>query len=169
MTLPSASVTSTPSARESKLVTAVARRSMPSASARATSASIRWRFSTICANGSPGSTSPAKVRNTGRVASSSLESVTTMSRIGCASAATSSQTPSASNSRRQAATMAVARGSRLGRVASAGSATIDRNIGAKALTQRQRQRQPGERAAADDNASLCRHEILLGYSLTLAT
>ena len=33
----------------------------------------------------------------------------------------------------------------------------DRNIGAEALTQRQRQRQPGKRAAADDNASLCRH------------
>ena len=96
----------------------------PAASARATSASIRWRFSTMCANGSPGSTSPAKVRNTGRVASSSLESVTTMSRIGCAPAATWSQTPSASNSRRQAATMAVARGSRLGRAASAGSATM---------------------------------------------
>ena len=38
--------------------------------------------------------------------------------------ATWSQTPSASNSRRQAATIAVARGSRLGRVASAGSATM---------------------------------------------
>ena len=35
-----------------------------------------------------GSTSPANVRNTGRTASSSLESVTTMSRIGCASPAT---------------------------------------------------------------------------------
>ena len=33
----------------------------------------------------------------------------------------------------------------------------DRNIGAKALTQRQRQRQSRKRAAADDNASLCRH------------
>ena len=33
----------------------------------------------------------------------------------------------------------------------------DRNIGAKALTQRQRQRQPRKRAAADDNATLCRH------------
>src|SRR5581483_9370266 len=78
----------------------------------------------MCANGSPGSTCPAKVRNTGRVASSSLESVTTMSRIGCAVEAISPQTPSASNSRRQAATMAVARPSRLGRTASAGSATI---------------------------------------------
>ena len=45
-------------------------------------------FSIICANGSPGSTSPAKVRNTGRVASCSRESVTTMSRIGCALPAT---------------------------------------------------------------------------------
>ena len=53
-----------------------------------------------------------------------LESVTTMSRIGCAPSATWSQTPSASNSRRQAATIAVARGSRLGRTPSAGSATM---------------------------------------------
>ena len=35
----------------------------------------------------------------------------------------------------------------------------DGNIGAKALTERQRQRQPGKCAAADDNASLCRHAI----------
>ena len=149
--------------------TAVARRSMPSASARATSASIRWRFSTMCANGSPGSTSPAKVRNTGRVASSSLESVTTMSRIGCASAATSSQTPIASNSRRQAATMAVARGSRLGRVAERRIGDDDRNIGPEPLAQRQRQRQPGKRAAADDNASLCRHADTRLHSYALAT
>src|SRR6201999_3100852 len=31
------------------------------------------------------------------------------------------------------------------------------NVRAEALTQRQRQRQPGERAATDHNASLCRH------------
>ena len=35
----------------------------------------------------------------------------------------------------------------------------DGNIRAKALTERQRQRQPGKGAAADDNASLCRHAI----------
>ena len=35
----------------------------------------------------------------------------------------------------------------------------DGNIGAKALAQRQRQRQPGKCPAADDNASLCRHAI----------
>ena len=35
-----------------------------------------------------------------------------------------------------------------------------RNIATKALTQRQRQRQPRKGAAADDNASLCRHGIL---------
>ena len=121
---PSASVTSMPSARASKLFTAVARSSTPAASARAANASIRWRFSTMCAKGSPGSTSPPNVRNTGRVASLSAESVTTMSRIGCAVGATSAQTPSASNRRRQAATMAVARGSRLGRWPSAGSATM---------------------------------------------
>src|SRR5258708_464550 len=76
------------------------------------------------ANGSPGWTSPAKVKKTGRVASSSLESVITISRIACAFSATSPHTPIASNSRRQAATIAVARGSRLGRIASAGSATM---------------------------------------------
>ena len=75
------------------------------------------------ANGSPGATSPAKVRKVGRVASASLESVTTMSRMGCDCGPTSSHTPRVSNSRRQAATIAVARGSRLGRIASAGSAT----------------------------------------------
>ena len=31
------------------------------------------------------------------------------------------------------------------------------HVGAEALTQRQRQRQSGKGAAADDNASLCRH------------
>ena len=36
----------------------------------------------------------------------------------------------------------------------------DGNFGSEALTQRQRQRQPGKGAAADDNASLCRHDIL---------
>ena len=47
----------------------------------------------------------------------------------------------------------------------------DGNIRAKALTERQRQRQPGKGAAADDNASLCRHAILtrLLRQTTLAT
>src|SRR5258708_918564 len=40
----------------------------------------------------------------------------------------------------------------------------DRNIGAKALPQGQSQRQPGECAATDDNATLCRHAV--PYSLT---
>ncbi len=61
------------------------------------------------ANGSPGSISPPKLRNTGRIASLSLESVTTMSRIGCASSATASHTPMVSNSRRAAAAIAEAR------------------------------------------------------------
>ena len=56
--------------------------------------------------------------------------------------------------------MAVARGSRLGRIASAGSATTTGMSGAKPLAERQRQRQSRKRAAADDNASLCRHVIL---------
>jgi hypothetical protein len=47
----------------------------------------------------------------------------------------------------------------------------DRNIGAKALAERQRQRQPGKGAAADDNASLWRHAVLtrLCRQTTLAT
>ena len=62
-----------------------ARSSTPCCFALPASASISGRFSIMWANGSPGSTSPPKVRNTGRTASLSLESVTTMSRIGCAS------------------------------------------------------------------------------------
>ena len=47
----------------------------------------------------------------------------------------------------------------------------DGNIRAKALTERQRQRQPGKGAAADDNASLCSHTVLtrLLRQTTLAT
>ena len=134
---------------------------MPSASARAASASISWRFSTMCAKGSPGSTWPAKVRNTGRVASSSLESVMTMSRIGCAPAATWSQTPTASSK-------PPAGGDDGGRARIAAWShrkcrigDDDRNVGAEPLAQRQSQRQPCKRAAADDNASLCRHALPL--------
>ena len=104
--------------------TAVARRCTPSALALSTSASTKWRFSTICAKGSPGSISPPKLRKVGRTASSSLELVTTMSRIGCASSSTGSQTPMASNRRRAAAAMAEARGSFDRAAASAGSATV---------------------------------------------
>ena len=53
--------------------------------------------------------------------------------------------------------MAVARGSRLGLRRQRRIGDDDGNIGAKALTQRQRQRQSRKCAAADDNASLCRH------------
>ena len=48
-----------------------------------TSAAMSGRFSTMWANGSPGSTSSANVRNVGRTASLSRLSVTTMSAIGC--------------------------------------------------------------------------------------
>ena len=41
----------------------------------------------------------------------------------------------------------------------------DRDIAAEALTQRQRQRQPRKGAAADNNASLCRHRNLLADTL----
>ena len=61
------------------------------------------------AKGSPGATSPANVRNTGRTASSTRLSVTTMSRIGCAPPATASHTPSGSNMCRAAAAIADAR------------------------------------------------------------
>ena len=111
----------------------------------------------MCANGSPGSTSPAKVRNTGRVASCSLESVTTMSRIGCAFGRDliphpdGIEQPAAGGDDGGRARIA-ARPQRQRRIGD-----DDGNIGAKALTQRQRQRQPRKRAAADDNASLCRH------------
>ena len=80
----------------------------------------------MCANGSPGATSPSKVRNVGRMASSRRLSVTAMSRMGCAPGAIRSQTPIASNSRRAAATIADARGSPAPR-SSAGSATITRS------------------------------------------
>ena len=93
----------------------------------ATSASTRCRFSIMCANGSPSSTSPPKARNVGRTASSSFESVTTMSRIGCAFAATASQTSIASNRRRAAAAIAEARGSFDWACASAGSMTVTVN------------------------------------------
>ncbi len=65
----------------------------------------------MCANGSPGSTSPPKLKNTGRILSASRLSVTAMSRIGCASCATASHTPMVSNSRRAPAAIAEARGS----------------------------------------------------------
>ncbi len=124
---PPASCTSIAFAACSKPLTESARRSTPSSFAFSTSASIRWRFSTMCAKGSPSSTSPPKVRKVGRTASSSLESVTTMSRIGCASPATASQISIALNRRRAAAAIAEARGSFDGVAASAGSATVTAN------------------------------------------
>ena len=106
-------------------------------------------FSIMWANGSPGSTSPAKVRNTGRTASFSLESVTTMSRIGCAFAATASHTPSVSNMRRAAAAIAEARGSglRIRRKGRIGDHDPER--GPEPLAQREREREAGEAAARD--------------------
>ena len=120
-----------------------------------------WRFSTMCANGSPGSTWPAKVRNTGRVASSSLESVTTMSRIGCAAGSDLvpdpdgiEQPPAGGDDSGRARIAARPHRKR-------GIGDNDRDVGAKPLAQRQCQRQPRKRAAADDNASLCRHAVPL--------
>src|SRR4051812_10314834 len=107
----------------SNRVTGVWRSAIPSARALAASAALSGAFSIMWAKGWPGSTSPAKVRNTGRTASFSFESVTTMSRIGCALLSTASQTPSVSNMRRAAAAMAEARKSALASAAKAGSAT----------------------------------------------
>ena len=121
---PPASVTSIVLRPYSKAVTAPARRSTPSSLALLTSASTSSLFSIMCANGSPSATSPPKVRKVGRTASSSLESVTTMSRIGCACPSTASQTSIASNRRRAAAAIAEARGSFDGVLLSAGSATV---------------------------------------------
>ena len=77
----------TASSSTAKPPTAAARRSTPAARqavdrAPPTSAPL----STMWAKGSPGSTSPSKVRNTGRTGSPSRLSVITMSRIGCAPA-----------------------------------------------------------------------------------
>src|SRR5712691_8294388 len=119
---PSASRTTTRSPATSKAATAHGRKTTPSSRALPTSASTSGRFSTMWANGSSGATSPAKVRKTGFTASPSRLSVTTMSRIGCASAATAPHTPMVSNSRRAPAAMAEARAS-TGLPASAGSAT----------------------------------------------
>ena len=58
-----------------------------------------------------GSISPSKVRKVGRIASSTLELVTTMSRIGCAPSSIAPQTPMVSNNRRAAAAIAEARAS----------------------------------------------------------
>ena len=146
-----------------------ARSATPSASQALTSASIRKRFSTMCANGCAGrrprhslrpagrATSPANVRNTGRITSSSRLSVTIMSRIGCAFGATVLQMPSASNRFLPAAMIAEARGSRLGRVASAGSATTISKRRPRPLRKCERQREAGKAAAADDDALLFSH------------
>ena len=109
------------------------------------------------ANGSPGSTSPAKVRNTGRTASSSRLSVTTMSRIGCAWSATASQTPRVSKSRRAAATIAEARSSSAWLLPSVGSATVTENDGPSPWRNAMRQRQPGKAAAGDQHIDSCAH------------
>ena len=157
---PSANVTSIEFGACSKPVTAVSRRSMSSVLALATRASTKSRFSTMCANGSPSSTSPPKVRKVGRTTSSTLESVTTMSRIGCASSATASQTPIASNSRRAAAAIAEARGSLDFSCLSAGIGHRHREACAQRLSQRNRQRQAGKAGPADHHVALfrsCRH------------
>ena len=131
--------------------TAAGRRSTPSSLALAASAASSGGFSTMWANGSPGSTSPSKVRKTGRTASSSRLSVMRMSRIGCASAATASHTPMVSNSRRAAATMAEARGIGRGACRAPGSATVTLNAGPSACLSAIASAEPGEAGAANQD------------------
>ena len=103
------------------------------------------------AKGSPGATSPPKVRNTGRTGSLTRLSVMTISRMGCAPAETGSHTPSASSMRRGPAAMAKARSSRLPLEASAGSHNVTLNMPDKRGLQRQRQRQAGDAAPSDED------------------
>src|SRR5262249_35998096 len=124
---PSDNVTSTRSLARSKSATADDRNTTPSSCAFCVNAAISGEFSTIWAKGSPGSTSPSKVRKTGRTTSLRRLSVTTMSRMGCAS--TPCHTPMVSNSRRAAATIAEARPSFAAR-SSAGSTTVTEHEGA---------------------------------------
>ncbi|MET3337171.1 acyl-CoA thioesterase-2 [Bradyrhizobium japonicum] len=63
--------------------------------------------------------------------------------------------------------MAVARGSRLGRVARRGIGDDDGNLGPEPLSQRQGQRKPCKRAATNDNATLYRHTQIPDQILVL--
>src|SRR5581483_1955044 len=83
----------------SKFATAIGHNSIPASAAFSFSATSSEPLSTMCAKGSPGSTSPSKVRKTGRTASFRRLSEIAMSRIGCALSATLSQTPMVSKSR----------------------------------------------------------------------
>ena len=100
------------SRRPSKSATATARSSTPSSlRLREQRREQRTVLDHVGERLARSSTSPSKVRNTGRTASLRRLSVTAMSRIGCASPATRSHTPMVSNSRRAAATIAEARAS----------------------------------------------------------
>src|ERR1700730_11567425 len=106
-----------------KVSIALARKVTPTSRALAASAAISGPFSTMWANGWPGSPSPAKVRNPGLTASPRRLSVTTMSRIGCAPAATARHASIVSSRRRAPAAIAEARASSRAGRPSAGSAT----------------------------------------------
>ncbi len=84
----------------------------PAASALSRSAPTMSAFITMWAKASPSFARPSKVRKTGRTASPVRLSVITISVIGCALPAISSQTPSWSSMRRPAAAIAEARVSR---------------------------------------------------------
>ena len=91
---------------------------------------------------------------------SSLESVTTMSRIGCALVRDRSQTPIASNSRRAAAAIAEARASLRLRRRQRRIGDRHREGVAQRLAQRDGEREAGKAAAADQHiAPRMRHAV----------
>jgi hypothetical protein len=81
----------------------------PAASHFSRSAPFMATFGTMWAKGSPGATSPSKVRKTGRTGSPVRLSVTIISRIGSASGRIFDQQPSSSSMRMAAAAIAEAR------------------------------------------------------------
>ena len=109
------------------------KRMTPSASPFLRSAFTSSRFSTICAKGSSSCASFAKVRNTGRVTSLTLLSVTIISLIGCAFLIRPCQRPSASNMREASAAIAEARSSFSTACSGTGSTTITDKCGAASL------------------------------------
>ena len=128
----------------------VARRSTPSAFAFATSASISSRFSIMCAKASPGfdlalegqEGRPHRVVELG-IGDHHVEHRLRLARDRLPDADRLEQPPRRRGDRRGARIAATAR------CASAGSATVDRELVAQRLAQRDGQRQPGKAGAAD--------------------
>ena len=118
-------------------------------------------FITIWAKGSPSSARPSKVRNTGRTASPVRLSVITISVIGWALPAISSQTPSRSSIRRPAAATAEARVSRPIASGGAASTTVTAKLGV-GEAERQRQRQADMAAAGDQDVDAIERRLVAG-------